>query len=83
MKFTEQWVESCDEAEKELVYQSAFRCYLTMSKCVPFIMMLAMLTHLIWNTGIAAVVFTGFVWVLMSISYLRGSIQKRREKLNL
>lgn len=81
MKFTEQWVESCDEGERERIYQSAYKSYLLLSKCVPGMMFLALMLHLIWNTGIVAVIFVGFIWMLLSVSYLKGSVRKKKEKL--
>ena len=32
LKFQEQWLESCDEAEKEIIYQSAYKAYMTVNR---------------------------------------------------
>lgn len=82
-KFTEQWVESCDEAEKELIYQSAYKTYLVLSKWIPILIVVAFLTHLIWNTGVAAMIYMEIVWMIFTISYLNSSVKKRRQKLNM
>ncbi|MBR6771742.1 MAG: DUF3169 family protein [Lachnospiraceae bacterium] len=79
-KFTEQWVESCDEAEKELIYQSAYASYLLLSKTAPIISMIALFAHLIWNTGILAVILTSLIYLLMTMTYTKNCLQKRRKK---
>lgn len=81
LKFTEQWVESCDEAEKELIYQSAYKTYLVLSKWIPLLMVAAMLMHLLWNTGIAAIVFIGIIWLVLSLTYQKNAVQKKGQKL--
>ena len=82
-RFTEQWVESCDEAEKELIYQSAYKCYLLLSKSLPILIAVAMMTHLIWDTGIAAVFFICLIWLMMTGTYLKNCVTGKRRKLRL
>lgn len=79
MKFQIEYVESCDEAEKELIYQSAFHSFTMMSRCYGIAVAAAMLLHMIWNTGITAVVFVGILQVLHNLFYLRYSVQKREK----
>lgn len=81
LKFQVEYVESCDEAQKELIYQSAFRSYTLMSQCYSFALLAAMLMHLIWNTGITAIVFVGILQLIHILSYLWFSVKKRGKKL--
>lgn len=37
-KFMEQWVESCDEAEKEIIYKSAYKTYIVLNKVIPILL---------------------------------------------
>lgn len=80
-KFQKQWLESCDEAEKEAIYQSSYKTYHLLSRVLPFMTMAAMICHLIWNTGILAVVLTGIIWLLTSVSYCRYCLTKKGEKI--
>lgn len=80
-KFTEQWVESCDEAEKEVIYRSAFKSYLMLSKWIPMMMVVTMISHLLWNTGVMAVVVVGIVWMVLNVSYLKSCVDLRKQKL--
>lgn len=80
-KFQEQWLESCDEAEKGAIYQACYKTYLRISKCFPVFALIAMLCHLMWNTGIMAVVMVCALWLLTSVTYSRSCLTKRKEKL--
>ena len=82
IKFTEQWVESCDEAEKELIYQSAFNSFTLLMKWCPILMAIALFMHMFWDTGITAVVFIGIVNLMLNVSYLKNGVVKRKQKLN-
>ena len=81
-KFTEQWVESCDEAEKEMIYRSAYKSYTALSKWIPILMVVTMLSHLVWNTGVMAIVVVGIVWTVQNVSYLKSCVKLREQKLN-
>lgn len=81
-KFQEQWLESCDEAEKEEIYQASYKTYRTMSTLLPILIVLTMCSHLLWNTGIMAVVVVGIVWITLVTSYCQSCIQKKKTRLN-
>lgn len=82
MKFQMEYVESCDEAEKELIYQSAFHSFTMMSQCYGVALAAAMILHMIWNTGITAVIFVGILQILNNLFYLKYAVQKKGKKLN-
>lgn len=81
-KFQEQWLKSCDEAEREIIYQSSYRAYLAMMKIVPALTFVALLTHLLWNTGVLAVVLLGIIWILATLTYSRNCVRLKAKKLN-
>lgn len=80
-KFQQQWLESCDEAEKEVIYQSSYKTYHAMNKLVPAMLLLALLSHLLWNTGLMAVFITGVIWIALSANYCRFCLRKKGENL--
>lgn len=82
MKFQEQWLKNCDEAEREMIYQASYETYLCMNKLVSVLAGAAMLCHLMWDTGILAVVMVGIVWIALTFSYCRACVKKKRSKLN-
>lgn len=81
-KFQEQWLNSCDEAEKEMIYQSAYKAYSITMKAVHVLIVAAMLCHLMWNTGIMAVLMLGIIWLVMTVVYCKSCVQKKESKLN-
>ena len=81
VKFQKQWLESCDEAEKECIYQAAYRTYLMVGKSLPVITFLAMFLHMIWNTGLLAIVISAGLWLFSSVSYCRYCVTKKQERI--
>ncbi len=82
MKFQEQWLENCDEAEREMIYQASYKSRLALHKLVSFLSAAAMLCHLFWNTGIMAVVMVGIIWIALTVTYCHACVKKKGSKLN-
>lgn len=80
-KFQKEWLESCDEAERAMIYQSAYRSYTAAGKAIPLLLVIAMLCHLFFDTGIMAVVLLAAAWLLVIVSYLSSCVKIRKEKL--
>lgn len=80
-KFQKQWMESCDEAEKEVIYQSSYKTYTRAMKLIPFLILVAMVSHLMWNTGLMAVFLIGVIWITMSFTYCRSCVIKKGQKI--
>lgn len=81
LKFQKQWIESCDEAEKEVIYQSSYKTYIIAMKLLPMLILVAMISHLMWNTGLMAVFLIGVIWITMSFTYCRSCIIKKGQKI--
>lgn len=81
VKFQEQWLNSCDEAEKECIYQASYKTYTLLGKVLPICTLGAMLLHMVWNTGILAIVISAFLWLLTTANYCRCCVVKKGEKL--
>ena len=77
-KFQEQWLDSCDEAEKEYIYQSAYKCYVKMGTWIPVLLVVAMLGHLFFDTGIMAIVMVAAIWLIMTISYSHSCVKLKK-----
>lgn len=73
-RFTKEWLESCDEAEQEKIYKAAYKSYYIGMKIMPMCMILALLFHLVWNTGIIAVSFVGVIWIVMTVTYNKNCL---------
>ena len=81
-KFNQQWLECCDEAEKEYIYQSAYKCYQQLGKAVPSLLFVALLGHLFFDTGIMAIVTIAIIWLVLVVSYLKSCVRLKGSKLN-
>ena len=81
MKFQEQWLASCDEAEKEEIYEASYKTYLLTGKVLPVCTLIAMLLHMVWNTGVLAIIIPAFLWILSAFNYCHCSVTKKSEKL--
>lgn len=82
LKFQKQWFESCDEAEKECINQASRKTYLLLGRCFPIFTFVAMISHLLWNTGLLAIIMPALLWMIASISYCISCVQKKREGYN-
>lgn len=78
-KFQEQWIASCDEAERQMIYQASHKTYIKMQKIIPVLILITMLSHLMWDTGIMAVAIVGIVWVLQTWFYCRTCVATKKK----
>ncbi|MGF0031810.1 DUF3169 family protein [Bariatricus sp. SGI.154] len=82
-EFQKQWLENCDEAEREMIYQAAYKTYLRLNRVMPVLTVFAMLGNLMWNTGILAVLLLGIVWITLVVTYCRACTKMKGTKLNI
>lgn len=80
-RFRQEWLNSCDEAEKEVIYQSAYKSYTQISTCIPVLLVIAMLGQLFFETGILAIIMVAAIWLIVTISYLRSCVRLKKAKL--
>lgn len=80
--FQKQWLDSCDEAEKEVIYQSAYESYIFINKIIALLLLITMLGHLFLHTGILAIVVVGIIYFTLSLTYCRSCMRLKREKVN-
>ena len=80
-KFTEQWVESCDEAEKEIIYKSAYKTYIVLNKVIPLLLLLTLIANMFLNTGILAVLVVAVIYLVTGMTYIRSCMVSKAKKL--
>lgn len=81
LKFQQQWLESCDEAEKEIIYQSAYKSYIRVGQWIPALLLVTMLGQLFLNTGVLAIVVVAIIWLVVTVTYVRSCVKLRAAKL--
>lgn len=80
LKFQKEWLDSCDEAEKELIYKSAYKTYMTAAQIIPLMMVGAMILHLFFDTGLLAILIPAVLMVILSVTYTRSCVKLRKMK---
>lgn len=80
--FQKQWLASCDEAEKEVIYQSAYEAFSLTNKLIPFLLLLTMLGHLFLQTGIMAIIVVGIIYLTQSLIYYRSCVRLKKMKVS-
>lgn len=80
-KFRQQWLDSCDEAEKEVIYQSAYKSYIRISQWIPVLLVVTMIGQLYFQTGMMAIVIVAVIWLIQMVTYLRSCVKMKGAKL--
>lgn len=78
--FQKKWLESCDEAEREVIYRSSYKAYMMMNRLIPVLLVLTMLCNLFFNTGMLAVVMVAVIWLAVTLTYTRSCVALKEAK---
>lgn len=81
-RFHKDWIESCDEAEREMTYQASYRSMQVLGWAIPICFLLAVWGHIMFGTGLLAIFLTGVLWGTVSLSYLFAKLKLLKTKLN-
>ena len=73
-------MESCDEAEREMIYRSSYKTYMTLNKFIPVLLVVTMICHLFFQTGILAVFAVAAIWLLVSLTYTGSCVSSKKKK---
>lgn len=80
LKFQKQWMDHCDEAEKEVIYHSAYKTLMLLCKVLPIALVFTMLTNLLYDTGIMAVVVLAVIWMVSTLHYTHSCVTMRKKR---
>lgn len=67
--FQKEFLASCDEAERKTIYIACYKTFLVMKSVLMIAIVIAMIGHLIWQTGLIAVILLGICYGLMTTAY--------------
>lgn len=74
-KFQKKWMESCDEAERLLIYKACYKAYMvTQSTCV-CLWVVTTFGLMIFDTGLLPMVCVIIIWLAATIGYLAESMR--------
>ena len=74
-KFQKQWIASCDEAEKQKVYQAGFRGYRAGATACMVLWVVAVFAQLWAGTGVFPVLCVCLIWLVMMSASMIESIR--------
>lgn len=80
-KFSEKWLDSCDEAIKLGIFKSAYKAYKSVSTTCVILWVICVLGYYIWDFGIVPMVMVIIIWLVQTISYCVESIKQSKSKL--
>lgn len=81
LKFTKQWLKSCDEGERQVIYQSGYRVFRATQNLLMALLGITFLSNLFWGTGLLAVVVVAIVSVFMTGASAVFSMRLSKSKL--
>lgn len=77
-KFAEKWEESCDEAERLMIYKSSYKSFRATNMACIAIWLILIIVNAIWNTGVMPIAVVTIIWTVLICSYSIESIRLQR-----
>lgn len=81
VKFVKKWIESCDEAERLNIYQSAYKSYVAVSKTCLILWVFATLGMMYWDIGVIPITLVTIIWLVQTTSYCMESIRLAKKSI--
>lgn len=79
-KFSDKWIDSCDEAIKLTIYKSAYKSYKCVNTTCVILWLVSLFGYYIWNFDIMPMVMVTVIWLVQAVSYCLESIKEERRK---
>ncbi len=82
MKFQEKWIDSCDEMEKQMIWQCGFKAYQTANAMCVVLWTVFTCMALFLKISLWPVAIVSLFWLVLTVSYLAEGrkIEKERRK---
>lgn len=81
-KFSQKWLDSCDEAIKLNVYKSTFKAYKSITNTCLILWIVCVLGYNFFDFGIMPLVMVTIIWLVQTIAYCIESIKCSKNKIN-
>lgn len=81
-RFGKEWLASCDEAEKYVIYAAAYRSYLALQRAFAFAMALLILCSILFEVGILPFLVVSALWTIQTITYVSAATKLSRGKIS-
>lgn len=75
VKFTEKFMDSCDEAIKLGIYKSAYKADVSVSTICIILWVFCVVGNDLWDFGVIPMVMVTIIWLVQTVSYCISSIR--------
>ena len=80
VKFSEKWLDSCDEAIKFNIFKSAYKAYKSVSITCMILWLFCFVGYTLWDFGVMPMVMVIIIWLVQTVSYCIESIKQSKVK---
>ena len=80
LKFQEQWLASCDEGQKLITYQAAYKAFQNTNAACIILWILAFVGMFILKTGVYPILCICIIWLINNVSYMLRAAKLERRK---
>lgn len=82
LKFQKNWIDSCDEAEKMVIYQAAYQSYQLVGMVLLGAWVVTVMCSLFFGLGGYAVTVISVIWLTHTIGYQYYAMKLEKKKIN-
>ena len=79
-KFSEKWIDSCDEAIKMNIYKSSYKAYKAVTNTCLILWFVCILGHNVWDFGIMPFFIVTTIWLVQTVAYCLESIKNSKKR---
>lgn len=83
VKFAKKWEESCDEAERLMIYKSAYQAYKAVNVCCIVLWVVCSIGSFVWDIGVLPVTMVSVIWLVSMVSYSVAAIRLNKAKKDI
>lgn len=82
IKFAKKWEDSCDEAERLLIYKSAYQAYQAVNYCCIALWVFCAMGSVVWQFGVLPVTMVSIIWLVLVLTYSVAGIRLSKKRIN-
>ena len=79
-KFSEKWIDSCDEAIKMNIYKSSYKAYRAVTNTCLILWLVCVLGYNVWDFGIMPLFIVTIIWLVQTVAYCLESIKSSKKR---
>lgn len=69
-KFQQDWLKSCDELERQIIYEACFNLYSLMNKVISSLLIAIIVLGMVFDFGLLPLLIVGFLYSVLVFGYL-------------